>query len=148
MPNDTGQQFMNPSNVVFAPFVGNAYPIDRVELMSYRENSRSASFAGDTDAYPTAVAQVSDGPPEVRITTLSPASLDAIPSGTRGLLTWVIDDAFNSDTPEGGAVRYTLAHVMFLRHPVEAPFGKYVATTYKFQAQSSNGQCPLTYAPV
>lgn len=141
------QQFISPSSVTFTPASG-AVTIGHVSRLVYRDNAASVCFAGDADSYPTAVSEVSGEAPEVQVSCLVPAILDAVPAGTHGSLSWVLNDAFNGAMPGGGAVRYTIANAVFLRKPVNAPHYVYADTDFLFRAVSSDGMCPLTSAAV
>ena len=145
---DSGQQFISPSAVVFTPASGPAVPIPHVERLRYDEAVTSADFAGDGDLFVREVVPAVAKPQAV-VTVLAPAVMDAIPTGTRGVLSWVMNDAFNGATPGGGAIAYTLTRAVFLRRPVNVPYYVHAETDFLFRASSADGRTsPLSGAPV
>jgi hypothetical protein len=149
MPDpDAGIEFLSPSAVVFTPATGPPVPLPHVEKLRYDEQVSAADFAGDNDLYVTSVVP-SVAKPQAVVSVLAPAVLDALPTGSRGVLSWTANDAFNGATPGGGGIRYTLARAVFLRRPVDLPYYQMASTDFLFRASSADGRTsPLSGQPV
>jgi hypothetical protein len=117
--------------------------ITRVTNASVSQGGKLITFKGDTDLYPTIIANV-DNEPTMSITTADVGNLMAIAPGTTGTLTATLNDAKGQS---GGAVVFTLANAVFANADTQAQHAAFGTVTGNWQAFSSDGVTnPLSFS--
>lgn len=107
MPTPSGR-WINCTNCVFTPAVGNPYPITGVVSMQVTQNGRTIKASGDAEVFNSTVATVMNDPTIV-LQSNRPGLFDALPDGSRGVFTCDVPDAVNGLSTGGGGRRYQLS---------------------------------------
>jgi hypothetical protein len=118
-------------------------PITRVTNASVGQGGSLIKFKGDTDMYPTIIANV-DNEPHMSITTADVGNLMGIAPGAVGTLTATLNDAKGA---VGGAVVFTMINAVFENADTQAQHAQFGSVTGTWQAFSTDGSTPpLTFA--
>ena len=124
----------------------NSTLITRVTAGMFGRGGRLIKFKGDTDIYPSVVANV-DNEPHASFTTADVGTIMGFIPGTGetgGLgLAATLNDA---NAQVGGAVNFTLANAVFENADTNAQHAQFATVTGTWQAYASDGQTnPLTF---
>ncbi len=118
-------------------------PITRVTHASVGQGGSLIKFKGDTDLYPTIIANV-DNEPHMSITTADVGNLMALVPGAVGTLTATLNDAKSAT---GGAVVFTMINSAFENADTQAQHAQFGSVTGTWQAYSADGSTnPLSLA--
>ena len=98
----------------------NSVNITRVTNASIGQGGQLIKFKGDTDIYPTIIANV-DNEPHASITTADVGTMMGFVPGTSATLTATLNDA---KSVAGGAVNFTLANAVFENADTQAQHGR------------------------
>lgn len=109
--------------------------ITRVTNASVGQGGSLIKFKGDTDLYPTIIANV-DNEPHMSITTADVGTIQSIVPGTTGTLTATLNDAKGAS---GGAVVFTLSNAVFENADTQAQHAQFGSVTGTWQGYSSDG---------
>jgi hypothetical protein len=116
--------------------------IIRVTTASFGQGGSLIKFKGDTDLYPTIIANV-DNEPHASITTADVAVLMGINPGTSATLQATLNDA---KAASGGAVVFAMANAVFENADTQAQHAQFASVTGTWQAFSSDGVTnPLSF---
>jgi hypothetical protein len=117
--------------------------ITRVTNASFGQGGSLIKFKGDTDLYPTIIANV-DNEPHASVTTADVAVLMGINPGTTATLQATLNDA---KAQAGGAVVFAMANAVFENADVSAAHAQFGSVTGTWQAFSSDGVTnPLSFS--
>jgi hypothetical protein len=119
--------------------------ITRVTNASVGQGGSLIKFKGDTDLYPTIIANV-DSEPHMSITTADVGNLMNFGPGTAGTLTATLNDA---KMAAGGSVVFTMVNAVFENADTQAQHAQFGSVTGTWQAFSSDGSTnPLSFTRV
>ncbi len=128
---------INWTGVEFASTV-----ITRVTSAMFGQGSSLIKFKGDTDLYPTIIANV-DNEPHASITTADVGTLMGITPGTTATLSATLNDAKGAS---GGAVVFALANAVFENADTQGQHAHFATVTGTWRAYSSDGSTnPLSF---
>ena len=113
----------------------NSVNITRVTNAIVGQGGQLIKFKGDTDIYPTIIANV-DNEPHVSITTADVGTMMGFMPGTSATLTATLNDAKSAS---GGAVVFTLANAVFENADTQAQHAQFGSVTGTWQCFSSDG---------
>jgi hypothetical protein len=131
---------LNWSSVTFA-----SVAITRVTSMAFDPGGSIIKFKGDTDVYPTTVANA-DNEPSATLTTGDVAALYGIAANTDATLIGTLKDARGA---AGGDIIFTMTHAVYIGPTMNAPHAPFASATGTWQAWSTDGQTPpITIARV
>jgi hypothetical protein len=117
--------------------------ITRVTTASFGQGGSLIKFKGDTDQYPTIIANV-DNEPHASLTTTDVGTLFGITPGTTASLTATLNDA---RLVTGGAVVFVMANAVFENADAQGQHAQFATVTGSWQAYSSDGSTnPLTFS--
>ena len=120
----------------------NSVNITRVTNASIGQGGQLIKFKGDTDIYPTIIANV-DNEPHASITTADVGTMMGFVPGTSATLTATLNDAKSA---AGGAVNFTLANAVFENADTQAQHAQFGSVTGTWQCYSSDGSTnPLSF---
>jgi hypothetical protein len=120
----------------------NSTSITRVTNASIGQGGQLIKFKGDTDIYPTIIANV-DNEPHASITTADVGTMMGFIPGTSATLTATLNDAKGA---VGGAVVFTLANAVFENADTQAQHAQFGSVTGTWQCYSSDGATnPLSF---
>jgi len=117
-------------------FASNA--ITRVTNASVGQGGSLIRFKGDTDLYPTVIANV-DQEPHMSITTADVGTMHSFVPGQTGTLAATLNDARGTS---GGAVVFTLSNAVFETADTQAQHAQFGSVTGTWQGFSTDGQTP------
>jgi hypothetical protein len=109
--------------------------ITRVTNASVGQGGSLIKFKGDTDLFPTIIANV-DQEPHFSITTADVGTIHAISPGAVGTLIATLNDAKGAS---GGAVVFTLSNAVFENADTQAQHAQFGSVTGTWQAYSTDG---------
>jgi hypothetical protein len=116
--------------------------ITRVTSASFGQGGSLIKFKGDTDLYPTIIANV-DNEPHASVTTADVAVLMGIVPGTSATLQATLNDA---KAQSGGAVVFAMTNSVFENADTQAQHAQFASVTGTWQAYSSDGVTnPLSF---
>lgn len=119
--------------------------LTRVTNAMFGQGGSLIKFKGDTDQYPTIIANVHNEP-HASITTADVGTLMGIPPGTTATLNATLNDA---KAATGGAVVFALANAVFENADTQAQHAQFATVTGTWQAFSSDGSTnPLSFTRV
>lgn len=113
-------------------------PLTRVTSISVGQAGGLVKFKGDTDVYPTIIANV-DNEPNISITTADIGTLMGFSSGAVGTFTATLNDA---KLATGGAVVFTMVNAVFETADSQAQHAQFGSVTASWQGYSSDGSTP------
>ena len=119
-----------------------------MDLHQYERGARESrmnliKFKGDTDLYPTLIANV-DNEPHASITTADVGTLFGITPGTTATLNATLNDAKGTT---GGAVVFAMANAVFENAEAQGQHAQFASVTGTWQAYSSDGTTnPLSFS--
>jgi hypothetical protein len=120
----------------------NSVNITRVTNASIGQGGQLIKFKGDTDIYPTIIANV-DNEPHASITTADVGTMMGFVPGVSATLTATLNDAKGAS---GGAVNFTLANAVFENADTQAQHAQFGSVTGTWQCYSSDGATnPLSF---
>jgi hypothetical protein len=116
--------------------------ITRVTNATFGQGGNLIKFKGDTDLYPTIIANV-DNEPHASITTADVGTLMGINPGTTATLNATLNDAKGAT---GGAVVFALANAVFENADTTGQHAQFATVTGTWQAFSADGSTnPLSF---
>jgi hypothetical protein len=116
--------------------------ITRVTNASVGQGGTLIKFKGDTDLYPTVIANV-DNEPHFSITSADVGNLMNFSPGATGTLTATLNDA---KAAVGGAVVFTMINAVFENADTQAQHAQFGSVTGTWQAFSTDGSTnPLSF---
>jgi hypothetical protein len=110
-------------------------PITRVTTASFGQGGSLVKFKGDTDLYPSIIANVTNEP-HASITTADVGNLMTFLPGSSGTLTAQLNDA---KAVSLGAVVFTMNNAVFENADTQAAHAQFGSVTGTFQAYASDG---------
>jgi hypothetical protein len=117
--------------------------ITRVTTASFGQGGSLIKFKGDTDLFPTIIANV-DNEPHASVTTADVAVLMGITPGTSATLQATLNDA---KSQSGGAVVFAMTNAVFENADTQAQHAQFASVTGTWQAYSSDGVTnPLSFS--
>lgn len=117
-------------------------PMTRVTSVSVSQGGSLIKFKGDTDLYPTIIANV-DNEPNVSVTTADVGTLMGFAPGASGTWSGTLNDA---KLATGGAVVFTMINAVFENADTQAQHAAFGSVTGTWQAFSSDGSTnPLSF---
>ena len=120
----------------------NSTAITRVTSASVGQGGSLIKFKGDTDLYPTIIANV-DNEPHFSITTADVGTMMGFAPGTAATLTATLNDAKGAT---GGAVVFTMSNAVFENADTQAQHAQFGSVTGTWQAFSTDGSTnPLAF---
>jgi hypothetical protein len=130
------------ANINWTGVAFNSTAITRVTNASIGQGGQLIKFKGDTDIYPTIIANV-DNEPHASITTADVGTMMGFIPGTSATLSATLNDAKNAS---GGAVVFTLANAVFENADTQAQHAQFGSVTGTWQCYSSDGSTnPLSF---
>jgi hypothetical protein len=124
---------INWTGVTFA-----SNPITRVTNASVGQGGSLIKFKGDTDLYPTIIANV-DQEPHFSVTTADVGTIHSFTPGQVGTLVATLNDA--KGVTLGGVV-FTLSNAVFENADTQAQHAQFGSVTGTWQAFSTDGTTP------
>jgi hypothetical protein len=119
--------------------------LTRVTNAMFGQGGSLIKFKGDTDQYPTIIANVHNEP-HASITTADVGTLMGITPGTTATLNATLSDAKGAT---GGSVVFALANAVFENADTQAQHAQFATVTGTWQAFSSDGATnPLSFTRV
>jgi hypothetical protein len=116
--------------------------ITRVTNASIGQGGSLIKFKGDTDMYPTVIANV-DNEPHVSITTADVGTMMGFAPGAAGTLNATLNDARGAT---GGSVVFVLANAVFENADTQAQHAQFGSVTGTWQCYSTDGSTnPLSF---
>jgi hypothetical protein len=116
--------------------------LTRVVNMTFAQGGQLIQFKGDTDLYPTIIANPTSEP-HASITTADVGTLMGISPGTTASLTATLNDA---KLAIGGAVNFTLANAVFENAETSGAHAQFAQVNGTWKAFSSDGSTnPLSF---
>jgi len=116
--------------------------ITRVTNASVGQGGNLIKFKGDTDLYPTIIANV-DNEPHFSITTADIGTMMGFNPGQTATLSATLSDAKGA---VGGAVVFSMANAVFENADTQAAHAQFGSVTGTWQAYSSDGSTnPLSF---
>jgi hypothetical protein len=112
-----------------------AVPITRITTASFGQGGSLVQFKGDTDLYPSIIANVTNDP-HASITTADVGTMMGFLSGTSGTLTAQLNDA---KAVADGAVVFTMSNAVFENADTQAAHAQFGSVTGTWQAYASDG---------
>jgi hypothetical protein len=109
--------------------------ITRVTAGMFGQGGNLLKFKGDTDLYPSIIANV-DNEPHALITTADVGTMMGFAPGTSGTLTATLNDA---KAVSGGAVVFTMSNAVFENAEANAQHAQFGTITGTWQAYASDG---------
>jgi hypothetical protein len=123
----------------------NSTNITRVTNASIGQGGSLIKFKGDTDLYPTIIANV-DNEPHASITTADVGTMMGFSPGTAATLNATLEDAKGQS---GGAVVFTLVNAVFENADTQAQHAQFGSVTGTWQCFSTDGSTnPLSFSRV
>jgi hypothetical protein len=123
----------------------NSTPITRVTNASVGQGGRLIKFKGDTDIYPTIIANV-DNEPHFAITSADVGTVMGFVPGATGTLSATLNDA---KAAAGGSVVFSMINAVFENADTQAAHAQFGSVTGTWQAYSSDGSTnPLSFTRV
>jgi hypothetical protein len=120
----------------------NSIAITRVTNASIGQGGQLIKFKGDTDLYPTIIANV-ENEPHASITTADVGTMMGFTPGTAAMLTATLNDAKGAT---GGAVVFTLTNAVFENADTQAQHAQFGSVTGTWQCYSTDGATnPLSF---
>jgi len=113
-------------------------PITRVTAAMFGMGGTLIKFKGDTDLYPSIIANVNNEP-HASVTTADVGTMFGFAPGAGGTLTGTLNDA---KAQTGGAVVFTMTNAVFENADANAQHAQFGTTTGTWQAYASDGQTP------
>jgi hypothetical protein len=116
--------------------------ITRVTNASIGQGGTLIKFQGDTDIYPTIIANA-DTEPHCSITTADVGTMMGFGPGQSGSVTATLKD---SKSASGGDVNFTLSNAVFENADTQGQHAQFASVTGTWQAYSSDGSTnPLSF---
>jgi hypothetical protein len=116
--------------------------ITRVTNAMFGQGGNLIKFKGDTDLYPSVIANV-DNEPHASVTTADVGTMMGINPGTTATLNATLNDA---KAQTGGAVVFALANAVFENADTTAQHAQFASVTGTWQAFASDGLTnPLSF---
>ena len=112
--------------------------VTRVTNASVGQGGSLIKFKGDTDLFPTIIANV-DNEPHMSITTADVGTMHSFSPGQVGTLTATLNDA---KLQSGGGVVFTLSNAVFENADTQAQHAQFGSVTGTWQAYSTDGSTP------
>lgn len=113
-------------------------PLTRVTSVSVGQGGSLIKFKGDTDLYPTIIANV-DNEPNISITTADIGTLMGFTPGNVGTFSTTLNDA---KLAMNGAVVFTMINAVFETADSQAQHAQFGSVTASWQGFSSDGSTP------
>jgi hypothetical protein len=126
------------ANINWTSVAFNSTSITRVTNASIGQGGSLIKFKGDTDLYPTIIANV-DNEPHASITTADVGTMMGFVPGTAATLTASLNDAKEAS---GGGVAFTLINATFENADTQAQHAQFGSVTGTWQAYSTDGSTP------
>jgi hypothetical protein len=131
-------------NVNWTSVSFNSVTITRVTNASFGQGGQLIKFKGDTDAFPTVIANV-DNEPHASITTADVGTV--MSSFTPGLTSTLVATLKDAKGATGGNVTFTLSNAVFENADGQGQHAQFASVTGTWQAFSSDGSTsPLAVA--
>ena len=116
--------------------------ITRVTSAMFGLGGSLLKFKGDTDMFPTIIANV-DNEPHASVTTADVGTMMGIVPGTTATLNATLNDA---KLATGGSVIFALANAVFENADTQGQHAQFATVTGTWQAYSSDGStAPLSF---
>ena len=116
--------------------------LTRVTNAMFGQGGSLIKFKGDTDLFPTIIANV-DNEPHASVTTADVGTMMGITPGTTATLNATLNDA---KAATGGAVVFALANAVFANADTQAQHAQFATVTGTWQAFSTDGSTnPLSF---
>jgi hypothetical protein len=134
------------ANINWTSVSFNSVTVTRVTNASFGQGGNLIKFKGDTDLYPTIIANVNDEP-HASITTADVGTvMSSFTPGTTSTLVATLEDAKGAS---GGAVVFTLSNAVFENADAQGQHAQFASVTGTWQAFSTDGStAPLAITRV